>query len=116
MGSWLNLSEKPTVGMRSWNRVPSEGIRRLQGLGSQICVLILPLRYSYASDEILEPWITSERVHSGILPDPRDSSGPLQKCLLQRFEGFLIFTQLGMRSGYKEPTHIAFLGLLQRLI
>ena len=45
--------------------------------------LISHSRNSDAADKILKPWIASQRVKSGIHPDPRHSSRSLKEPLLQ---------------------------------
>ena len=71
------------------------------------------MRDTDTADQVLKPRIASQRVKSGIHPEPWHSSRPLKEPLLQGFKGFLRIAQLHIGIRDQEPADITFLGLFQ---
>ena len=61
---------------------------------------------AHLANYVLKPRVTAEWVHSGIHPDPWQSSGFLPDALFQGFEGLFFFVQVSVGSGQKKAANI----------
>jgi hypothetical protein len=84
--------------------------REMSGTGEKP---MLGLRNANAADQILKPGVATERIESGIHPDPRYSSRALEVGFLERSKGLFSLAHLGIDRSNDKAADVTLLGLLQ---